>query len=567
MRTLRLSALLLTILAGCGPAPDGSNASSPNSPVSSADPPGLFRDVARESGLDFRWGHGGKTPLNILETLGHGCAFLDYDGDGWLDIFLVGNSRCALFRNVAGGRFESVPPEESGLTEEGRFFGVAVGDYDNDGDPDVYVTGYGKCVLYRNKHGGSKKASAHTPIFEDVTARSGLAARHPYDVVTAAGFVDLDGDGRLDLFAGRYIIFTPKTREFCFYSGVKAGCGVKHYDPDRPRVYRNHGDGTFRDVTKAWGFDKASGRCLGVAVCATEDGRGVLLYAANDEVACDLFAPRGDRYENIGVPSATAFNRDGLTQGGMGTDWGDYDNDGRPDLIVATFQREVNSLYRSDGGEMFTEEAAAMGIAVRTALYVGWTARFFDYDNDGWLDLLFTNGHTQDNVHLTEKGSTYPQPTLLYHNEQGRQFADVTAQGGPPFQKPIVGRGAAFGDYDNDGRVDVVIVDEEGPVQLLHNEDRSGNRWLGVRLVGVRSNRDGIGARVRVTADGRTTVRDQQLCGGYISGHDPRLHFGLGRAARVERVEVRWPSGRVDTVKDVSPDRYIEITEGRGRTR
>ena len=548
---------LCLVLAGCRGGGGRTPVTAPG--VAAPDAPaaaGVFRDVAREAGIDFRWGHGGKSPLTILETLGHGAAFLDYDRDGFLDLLLVGNRRCGLFRNRGDGRFEDTT-RQAGLTAEGMFFGVAVGDYDNDGYPDAYITGYGKCVLYRNTGRGG---------FADVTARAGLGARGAYDVVTAAAFVDLDEDGKLDLFAGRYIAFTPASLQFCTYNGIEAGCGVKNYDADFPRVYRNGGDGSFTDVTEKWGFGVSAGKCLGVALRASDTGRGVMLYAANDEQPGNLFVKRaGGRYEDIGVPSGTAFNQDGLTQGGMGVDWGDFNNDRRPDLAVATFQTEAKSLYRNDGTGLFTETSGALGLSGAVA-HVAWTARFFDFDNDSWLDLLFTNGHVQDNVHRIQTDRTYPQPTQLFRNEAGRLFREMKAEGGPAFTRPIVGRGAAFGDYDNDGRVDVLIVNEEGAPLLLRNESASGNHWLGVRLVGVRSNRDGIGARVTVTAGGKRLARDQQLCGGYISAHDPRLHFGLGRADRVESVEVRWPNGSVDSVRNLPGDRYIEITEGKGLT-
>jgi hypothetical protein len=566
-------------LIGCGPAPKSSLSPPPSAPpVVSED--GIFRDVAQQAGLIFRWGHGGKSPLTIIETIGHGCAFLDYDQDGWQDILLVGDARCALYRNRGDGRFEDMTPQ-SGITASGTLFGVAVGDYDNDGDPDFYLTGYGKCFLYRNvssqrlRQGsgfrvqGSRDNTQHpTPntLFEDVTQKAGLGALGPYDVASAAAFADLDNDGRLDLFVGRYIVFTPESQQFCRYQGIEAGCGVKNYNPAKPRVYRNRGNGTFEDMTQAWGFDASHGKCLGVTTRSWEGGSGVSLYAANDEMPGDLFVPKGGRYVNNGVPSATAFNRDGLTQAGMGTDWGDFNNDGREDLVVATFQTEPKSLYRNDGNDLFSEVGASAGIAEGTFVYVAWTAKFFDYDNDGWLDLLFTNGHVQDNVHKIQTDRTYPQPTLLYHNAQGR-FTEMKEKGGPAFVKPIVGRGAAIGDYDNDGKMDALLVDEEGAPLLLHNQEKSPHRWLRVRLVGVRSNRDGIGARVRVTADGKTLVRDQQLCGGYISSHDPRLHFGLGTAPRIEKITVRWPSGRLDTIRDVPLDREIELTEGKGLTR
>jgi len=541
-------------LPGCASPPSSPAKFPPAAPSRNSATP-VFRDIAREAGLNFQWGHGGKTPLTILETLGHGCAFLDYDQDGLLDIFLVGTPRCALFRNMGNGRFVDVS-DQAGISAKGNFFGVAVGDYDNDGYPDLYITGYGKCVLYHNTGRGS---------FVDVTAGSGLEARGPYDVVTAAAFVDLDNDGRLDLFAGRYIVFTPQTLQFCMYSGIKAGCGVKNYDADKPRVYRNIGGGRFTDSTSVWAFDGAHGKCLGVAIAPSDGVPGATLYAANDEAPGDLFVPRGAQYANIGVTSGTAFNRDGLTQGGMGTDWGDYNNDGRSDLFVATFQSEPKSLYRNDGRGLFTEDGGSLGIAQRTSQYVAWTAKFLDYDNDGWLDLMLTNGHTQDNVNLVEKGRSYRQPAQLFHNENGSRFRDASIDGGPAFTQPIAGRGAAFGDFDNDGRVDVLVVDEEGAPLLLHNGDKSANHWLGIRLIGKSCNLDGIGARVTVRANGKTYVRDMQLAGGYMSAHDPRVHFGLGQAEGPAAVTVRWPNGQTDAIANVPLDKYVTVTQRAAR--
>jgi enediyne biosynthesis protein E4 len=513
----------------------------------------IFRDVAEEAGVKFQWGHGGRTPLDIVETLGHGCAFVDYDRDGLLDIVLVGNKNLALFRNVGSGKFKDVS-SEVGLTATGMFNGIAVGDYDNDGYPDMYISGYGKCVLYRNTGQGG---------FEDVTARAGVGALHAYDNVTAAAFADLDGDSRLELIATRYIRFTPDTIHFCTYNGVRAGCGPKNYDPDRPRVYRNLGNGAFKDVTQAWGMNALLGRCLGIALQSSEDGRGVAFYCANDELAGNLMRRGKDgRYEDIGLPSGTAYNRDGLTQGGMGVDWGDFNNDGRMDLVVATFQNEPKSLYRNDGNQLYSEIGGTFGLSAVTTAYIAWTVKFIDYDNDGWLDLFITNGHSQDNAEAVEKGRTYAQPLQLFHNEAGTVFRPVGQEAGTAFSVPIVGRGAAFGDYDNDGRVDAVLVNEEGPVLLLHNEAQTGNHWLGVKLVGTRSDRDAIGARVELIRDGGKLVREQQTCGGYISSHDPRLLFGLGKSGKVDSLRVRWPDGSIQTVTDVPTDRYITITQG-----
>lgn len=564
--TCVLAILFGLLLAGCsGKSPP--SPTPPSTPSTAPAAPGIFRDVAQEAGLTFRWGHGGKSPLTIIETLGHGCAFLDYDQDGLLDIFLAGNPRCTLYRNTGEGRFTDVTAE-SGIAAEGLFFGVAVGDYDNDSFPDLYLTGYGKCVLYHNQGKGKREkgkvgeGSSPTPYFEDVTAKAGVGARGPYDVVTAAAFVDLDQDGRLDLFAGRYIVFTPESIQYCTYSGVKAGCGVKNYEGDFPHVYRNLGGDKFAERTKEWGFDKSHGKCLGVAVRGLDSGKGILVYVANDEEPGELFIPRGTSYVDLGQPSGTGFNN-GLTQAGMGVDWGDVNNDGKSDLVIATFQGEAKTLYRNDGSDLYTEQSGPLGIVGSTTQMLAWTARFFDYDNDGWLDLFFTNGHVQDNVNQIDGSRSYPQLLQLFHNETGRLFREE-AQAGPSFKTPVVGRGAAFGDYDNDGRVDVLVVDSEGSPLLLHNESKSGHRWLGVRLVGVKCNRDGIGARVEVTADGKTFVREQKSSGGYLSSHDSRIHFGLDKASHIEKVVVRWPDGQVDTVQNVESDRYITITQGKG---
>lgn len=544
----------LSVVGGCS-RPPSSPATVPSPPPSSH----LFRDVAGEAGLRFQWGHGGKSPLHIIETLGHGCAFVDYDQDGLLDIVLVGNKNLALFRNNGDGTFHDVS-SPSGLTATGMFHGIAVGDYDNDGYPDLYITGYGKCVLYRNTGKGG---------FEDRTDAAGVGALHPYDNVTAAAFADIDEDGKLDLIAGRYIKFTPESIHFCTYNGVRAGCGPKNYDPDKPRVYRNQGNGIFRDSTRAWGMDALLGRCLGVALLASEKGSGVTFYCANDELAGNLMArEKEERFTDIGLSSGTAYNRDGMTQGGMGVDWGDFNNDGRMDLIVATFQNEPKSLYRNDGDQLFSEVGGVFGLSAITTAYVAWTVKFIDYDNDSFLDLFITNGHTQDNASAVEPGRTYAQPLQLFHNEAGTVFRLVPPQeAGTVFATPIVGRGAAFGDYDNDGRVDAVLVNEEGSPLLLHNEANTGNHWLGVRLVGTRTNRDAIGARIELVSEGRTLVREQQTCGGYISSHDPRLLFGLGKSTRVDSLRIRWPDGSMQTVKQVPIDRYITVTQEVGPAR
>lgn len=519
----------------------------------------IFRDVAAEAGIDFAWSHGGRSLLDIQETIGHGCTFIDFDQDGLLDVLLVGNERCALYRNAGNGRFVDVSAQ-SGLDAKGKLAGVAVGDYDNDGFPDVCITGYGCCRLYHNRAHGSG------PAFEEVTARAGVGARGPYDFVSVAAFVDLDGDGRLDLIAGRYIKFTPSSTRFCKYGDVEASCRVSYYDPDLPVVYRNEGGGKFSDATRAWGFDTLQGRCLGLAIRSGLDGRGQAVYFANDELPADLMVRKDGRYVNIGQESGTAYGKQGMRQAGMGCDWGDVDNDGKLDLVVATFTNEPKSLYRCDGPDTYSDVAGTLGLNYATAPYIAWTAKFLDFDNDGWPDLFITNGHVQANVDKLDPAQSYSQPLQLFHNEQGTRLALVSDRAG---LGSIVERGASVGDFDNDGRPDILVVNEEGRALLLHNESKSANHWVGVRLVGRRCNRDAIGAKVLVSAGGRTFVRDEQLCGGYFSGQDPRLLFGLGSAAAIDKIEVRWPNGRIDRIEGAEArskvDTYVTIVEGGGQ--
>jgi hypothetical protein len=477
---------------------------------------------------------------------------LDYDSDGWMDILVVGTSSCTLYHNDGKGYFQDVTAQ-SGITLRGMLFGVAVGDYDNDGYPDLYITGYGVSALYHNDGKGH---------FQDVTAKAGVGAKDRYDVMSAVAFADLDNDGKLDLIVGRYILFTPQMQQLCDFRGVFASCGVKIYPPVKPAVYHNLGEGRFEEVTDAWGWNSAHGRCLGIAVRAGEPN-GVAVYLANDEVQGDLFVKEGARWVNIGSQSGAGVNREGQNQAGMGTDWGDFDGDGKPDLVVSTFESEPKSLYRADAKNLYLEMGTRLGITQRTLPYVAWTAKFLDYDNDGWLDLLFTNGHTQDNVAQIHKEMRFEQPLILYHNEKGNLFQDASQTAGEAFSKPISGRGVAVGDFDNDGRIDLLVMQEEGVPLLLHNESLSPSHWLGIRLRGTKSNRDGIGTRVRLKVGSRILVREMQLAGGYFSAHDPRLLFGLGSATQIDSITVEWANGEKQTISNPPIDRYITLEQGK----
>lgn len=568
-----------TLVSGCHSAPPSNGLPQPPAPNRRAAPEkGLFRDVAEEAGLTFRWGYGSRSPLNILETARGGAAFLDYDGDGWLDILLVGDT-VALYRNrgVPGaGEPEHRTPERplfedmtarSGLDAKGMLMGCAVGDYDNDGRPDIFITGHGQCALYRNRHGSDRTANSPTPLFEDVTARAGVGPRRPHEWSASAGFADLDNDGFLDLVVGHYVEFTPKTRQLCDFPSagaqgkVLASCPPLYYEPQQTRFFRNRGNGTFEDVTAR--FPKGNGNNLGVGFADYNDDGLMDIYVANDGLPGDLYHNRGGwKFENVGTASATAYNQDGREQAGMGVDWADYDGDGRLDLIVSTFQNEPKSLYRNEGGGLFSYASYAAGIGDQTKPRLAFGVGFFDYDNDGHPDLLLANGHVQDTIHQIHPPATYAQPMQLFRNLGDGAFEEITPQGGPAFARLIVGRAIAFGDYDNDGRVDALVADLNGAPLLLHNEMQTTHHWLGVRLVSRHGKRDALGARVLLeTADGKKRMAEAQTCRSYLAACDPRVHFGLGAESRVRRLTVRWPGGGVTTLENLPVDRYVVVEQ------
>ena len=552
-------ACALWLLCGCTPAVHPMNPPSHPAIVEGSGgrdtSPGLAGDsllvnVTRSAGIQYEWKVQGTHPLNILQTIGNGCAFLDYNNDGNLDVLLVGN-KLALYKGDGKGHFVDVT-HETGLDKlSGHFLGCTVGDYDNDGYDDLYVSGYQTGVLLHNE-GGKQYA--------DVTKAAGLL---PQPWGTSCTFVDFDNDGRLDLYVGNYATFGPNTKpQLCNFSGILSSCGPRFYSPEHGVLYHNAGAGKFEEVTTAAGAQTVNGRALGIAA-ADYDGSGrQSLAIANDEMPGDLLHNIAGKFVNEGVASGTAYDRDGNVHGGMGVDWGDYDNDGRLDLAVATFQREAKCLYRNMGAGAFEDQSAAVGLAASTMPYVAFGVKFLDFDNDGWLDLLYANGHVQDNIDKIEK-TTYRQPVQLFHNRLGHAFEEV--KGIPALQKTIVGRGIAVGDFDNDGREDVLVVDSEGEPMLLHNSSPSGHHWLGVKLIGVKSNRDGIGALIRVTAGRKTLLRRCATDGSYLSASDRRIHFGLGAATQVETISVHWPSGRTDTITSPPINQYLTLREGESK--
>ncbi|HET6382124.1 MAG TPA: CRTAC1 family protein [Armatimonadota bacterium] len=537
--TLILAGLLLST-AGCAPRKPANHPRSPA--VRRAD----FVDIALRSGLKFSWTNHSRGPWTNIESFGCGCAFVDYDNDGWMDILLVGRPRCALFHNNHNGTFTDVTAR-AGITQEGAWTGVAVGDYDNDGYEDIYVSGFHCSMLLHNDgHGG----------FKDVTRRAGL---NETQWGTSCAWIDADNDGRLDLLVGHYVITGPGYPKFCpSPTGVLLGCRPEVYPPQFPRLYHNNGNGTFSNVTIQSGLGMAHGKALAIQTGDFDNDGKTDFYIANDGVAGDMFHNLGGgRFENVSFQQGTAFDARGLAQAGMGVDFADYDHDGTLDMVVTAFQNETFSLYQQRAG-LYSLTSTAAGLASTTG-YLGFGVKFFDYDNDSWPDLVFANGHVYNNVRQVYPNVGFRQPLLLFHNDHGYFHRVVDA--GPAFQKKIVGRGIAVGDVMNDGNQELLVVDYDGRPMLIRNRRPGHNHWLGVKLVGARSNRDGYGARVTVRWPGGKSFADCSAAGSYLSSMDPRLHFGLAGAIKVTAVEVRWPSGHVQTLHPRGVDRYITIRE------
>ena len=504
----------------------------------------------------------------LPETVGAGCAFLDYDNDGWLDIYLVNSGPCdfyqpaqplrnALYKNNRDGTFTDVT--RAAGVEGGTFgMGAAVGDYDNDGFPDLFLSAYGRCLLYHNNGDGT---------FTDVTAKSGVAAP---GWSTSAVWFDYDNDGRLDLFVCRFVEFSAANKVFCGDNklGKRYYCIPRMFKPAPSLLFHNNGDGTFTEAGAGSDIHKALGKALGV-VATDVNGDGLMdLFVANDTVQNFLFMNRGKgTWEEIGLQAEVGFSVNGQPRSGMGVDSADVDGDGRPELFVANVDQEMFALYRNEGKEFFTDVANAGDVARATRLLSGWGLKFFDYDNDGATDLFLANGHPDDMVENYTMQVKYREPLLLFHNEGGR-LVNVSGAAGPVFSRAFAARGLAVGDFDNDGYVDVLVSNSGDAPLLLRNRAGSGHHWLGLKLQGVACNRDAIGARITWSAGGVQRSRLKTGGGSYLSSHDPREVLGLGTAARADWVELRWPlpSGAVERFTDLPPDRYVTIVEGKGVT-
>jgi enediyne biosynthesis protein E4 len=529
----------------------------------------LFEDVpGSASGISWIHENAMSADRYLPETMGPGVAFVDFDNDGWTDIFMVNSGqapfytpktplRNALYRNNRDGTFTDVT-EKAGVAGGAEFgMGCAIADYDNDGYPDILVTAYGKCTLYHNNGNGT---------FTDVTSKAGVASP---GWTTSAVWFDYDNDGRLDLFLCSFVQFSLTENVFCGDNklGKRFYCIPRVFKPTPNLLYHNNGDGTFTEVSAGTDIRRALGKGLGVvATDVNADGR-MDLFVANDTVQNFLFMNRGQgKWEEIALAAEVGFSVNGTPRSGMGVDAADFDGDGRQDLFVANVDQEMFSLYRNDGKEAFTDVAAANGISQATRLLSGWGLKFFDYDNDGSIDLILANGHPDDMIENYSQQVRYKEPLLLFHHD-GTKLVNVSAQAGPAFSRSYPARGLAVGDYNNDGRVDVLIGNNGGAPVLLKNRAGDGNHWLGVKLQGTSCNRDAIGATITWSAGGRQRRRYKSNGGSYLSSHDMREVLGLGAAAKLDWVEIKWPapSTRVERLTDLPIDRYVTIVEGKGR--
>ncbi|MBI4482503.1 MAG: CRTAC1 family protein [Acidobacteria bacterium] len=532
-----------------------------------------FVDVAHRAGLHFRHSGGYPEKRYVMEETSGGVAFLDYDNDGWLDVYLVNGFAPEsyksgkglpnkLFRNKGDGTFEDVTAV-AGVGDTGWGMGVCVGDYDNDGWIDLYVTNLGPNVLYRNNRNGT---------FTDVTTKAGVGDPR---FSLGAAFADYDRDGDLDLFVANYVevdlknLPAPGSSKFCLYRGIQVACGPRGLKGAGDSLYRNNGDGTFSDVSRVAGVADPPGYYgMGVVWGDYDEDGDPDLYVANDSTPNYLYKNNGDgTFNEIGLLSGVAVNEDGREQASMGVDFGDYDGDGRLDIYVTNFADDTNTLYRNLGNDFFADTTFQAGLGEPTWRYLGWGTKFFDYDQDGRPDLFIANGHVFPQVDSYELGTRYRQRNQLFRNVDGKRFDEVSAKAGPGLAVENSSRGAAFGDFDNDGDVDIVINNMDDTPTLLRNDGGNQQSWILVRLVGNPargSNRNAVGARVRVEAGTLSLLEEVKSGASYISQNDFRLHFGLGTHDRVRKLHVRWPSGRVQTFDDVEARRLVVIDEEKG---
>lgn len=533
----------------------GSSSGNMDQAVSEIDLPpegeDFYLDISEYAGIDFKHSIGDHHLSNLVESVGGGAAFLDYDQDGWLDLYLINGAHVEglseageelnyvpvnqLFRNLGNGGFVEVT-KKAKVGDPGYGMGVTVGDYDNDGYPDIYVSNYGPNTLFRNNGNGT---------FSDVSRKAGVAGN---ETSVGAVWLDYDNDGFLDLYVGNYIKFDP---EYNYYYAPDGFPGPMAYDGQPDRLYHNKGDGTFTEVTQEMGVYSVEGRAMGVGAADFNDDGWMDIYVANDHMVNYLYQNmEGKSFQDVGVSSGTAFNQVGEATISMAVDFADYNGDGRLDLFVS--DDGYCSLFANQGDGVFSEMSYYAGIASASGQHVGWSTAFIDYDNDGDKDIFKVNGELK---HL------YGQEDQLFENTGEGTFQDVSVERGTHFEQERVSRGACFGDYDNDGDIDAYIVNLEDHGIILRNDKGNQNNWLILHLIGTESNRDAIGARVRITYGNEYQITQKKGGSGYLSQNDPRLHFGLGDTEVVDEIEIRWPSGKTQVLENVEAGQIMKITE------
>jgi hypothetical protein len=576
--------LLAVVLAGCksksAPSPSHDASSpSPSSPTSatqaastadSARPSGpiTFTDVTVQAGIHFKHNSGAFGRKYLPETMGSGVCVLDYDNDGWQDILFVnsmdwpghktGKSYPALYHNNHDGTFTDVT-RQAGLDVEMYGMGCTVGDYDNDGNEDIYITAIGGSHLFHNLGNGK---------FADATARAGVADS---GFPTGAVWFDYDHDGRLDLFVAHYVEWSLATDQSCSLDGKnKSYCTPEAYKGESARLFHNLGNGRFEDVTKRAGLEDPSGKSLGIALIDYDNDGWLDLFVTNDTQPNKLYRNNHNgTFSEVGAVAGVAFSDAGRARAGMGTDAGDYDNSGRQSLVIGNFTTESMSLYHNDGSGLFTDETMAAGIGSPSAQSLTFGTFFFDYDLDGLPDIFAVNGHVSDDISVVQPTLHYAEPPLLFRNVGGGKFEDVSTKVGVALRQSMVARGAAYADFDNDGDLDLVVTTNNGPARLLRNDNGNRNDMLRIKLVGTRSNRDAIGAKVTVTTASGSRLFEMVKAGSsYLSQSELPLTFGLGRPAngKTAKLEIEWPSGRKESIGNVAADQFLTIKEGQGIT-